>query len=140
MKQQLYRLANEAVRRNAIRAVMSAPLGHHVRIQEPTRTLDQNARMWAMLTEVSRAQPEGRQATPEVWKQLFMHACGHDVQFEMGLDGKPFPTGFKSSDLTIRQMSDLMEFIAAWASARGVVFTDHYGTTPEAVRAQREAA
>ena len=125
MSKTMFRLVNHAVRANACRAIEAAPEGWIVTIKEPTRSLDQNARLWAMLTDVSNAKPDGREATPEVWKQLFMHACGHEVQFEMGLEGKPFPVGFRSSNLTVRQMSDLMEFISAWASARGVVFTDH---------------
>ena len=51
---------------------------------------------------------------------MFMHACGHAVQFESGLDGKPFPTGFRSSKLSKSQMSDLIEFIHAYAASNGV--------------------
>lgn len=101
-----------------------APAGAVVTIREATRTLDQNARLWAMLSDVSRAKPEGRTHTPEVWKQLVMHACGHAVQFEIGLNGQPFPTGFRSSKLTKRQMSDLIEWIYAYGAEHGVVWTE----------------
>jgi hypothetical protein len=37
-----------------------APDGTVVQFKEPTRTSDQNAKMWAMLSDVSRAKPEGR--------------------------------------------------------------------------------
>jgi hypothetical protein len=120
-----FRLINDAVRANACTAIRLAPEGWIVTLKEPTRSLDQNARLWAMLGDISKAKPDGREATPEVWKQLFMHACGHEVQFEIGLEGKPFPVGFRSSNLTVRQMSDLMEFIAAYAAKRGIVFVDH---------------
>jgi hypothetical protein len=95
-----------------------------VTIRQATRSLDQNARLWAMISDVSRAKPEGRTHTPEVWKCLFMSACGHAVQFETGLDGKPFPVGFSSSRMTKAQMSDLMEFVAAWGAERGVVWSE----------------
>jgi phage-related protein len=62
--------------------------------------------------------------TPEVWKNLFMHACGHAVQFEHGLDGKPFPVGFRSSRLTKAEMSDLMEFVTEYGTRHGVRWTD----------------
>lgn len=101
-----------------------APVDAVVTIKEATRSLDQNARLWAMLSDVSRAKPEGRMHTPEVWKNLMMHACGHAVQFELGLDGKPFPVGFRSSRLTKSEMSDLMEFVAEYGARHGVRWTD----------------
>lgn len=101
-----------------------APQDAVVRISEPTRSLDQNAKLWAMLSDISRAKPEGRMHTPEVWKSLFMHACGHAVQFEHGLDGQPFPVGFRSSRLTKAQMSDLIEFIAEYGSRYNVNWSE----------------
>lgn len=64
-----------------------------------------------------------RKHTPEVWKALFMSACGHQVQFAQGLDGSPFPTGFRSSRLTKAQMCELMEFIVAYGNEHGVVWS-----------------
>lgn len=104
-----------------------APIDAVVTIKGAARSADQNAKLWAMLSDVSRAKPEGRLHTPEVWKALFMSACGHAVQFEMGLDGKPFPVGFRSSHLTKSEMSDLIEFVSAWGTQRGVVWSDDAG-------------
>lgn len=97
-----------------------APMGAVMTVKEATRTTDQNALLWSVLSDISRAKPEGRRHTPEVWKCLFMSACGHAVQFEMGLDGKPFPVGFRSSRLTKSQFSDLIEFIYSWCAEKGV--------------------
>ena len=101
-----------------------APQDAVVNIRAATRSTDQNAKMWAMLSDVSRAKPQGRCHTPEVWKCLFMHACGHAVQFQVGLDGQPFPVGFRSSALSKAQMSDLIEFIHAWGAQNGVAWSD----------------
>jgi len=102
-----------------------APVNGVVTIREATRNNDQNARMWAMLSDVSRAKPEGRHWTPETWKCAFMHALGHQVQFCEGLDGSgPFPLGFRSSRLTVRQMADLITVIAEYGDRHGVQWTD----------------
>lgn len=101
-----------------------APHGAVATIREAKRSLDQNDKMWAMISDVSRAKPDGRMHTPEVWKALFMHACGHAVQFEHGLDGQPFPVGFRSSRLTKSQMSDLIEFIYSYGAEHGVVWSE----------------
>lgn len=108
----------------AKRLIDLAPQDAVVKIAAAGRTLSQNDRLWAMLSDVSRAKPEGRKHTPEVWKALFMSACGHAVQFENGLDGTPFPVGFRSSRLTKAQMSDLIEFISAYGAEHGVAWSE----------------
>lgn len=117
-------LNSQAARGAAMHLLECAPKGSVVTVKPPTRSLDQNAKMHAMLSDVSRAKPEGRVHTPDVWKCLFMAACGHEVQFLMGLDGNPFPAGFRSSRLSKDQMAELLSFIDAWGSERGVQWSD----------------
>ena len=104
----------------AHRLIDQAPEYATVTIRPADRTPDQNAKLWAMLSDISVAKPEGRRHTPEVWKCLLMSACGHAVQFETGLDGTPFPVGFRSSRLSKHQMSELIEFTIAYAATHGV--------------------
>ena len=103
-----------------------APWGCRVEFKEPKRSLEQNSRMWAMLTDVAtQASHNGRKYTPDQWKVLFLHACGREVQFLPSLDGATFiPWGQSSSDLGKAEMSELMEFIAAWGAEHGVQFND----------------
>ena len=108
----------------ACQIIRAAPLGSIVRVSPPKRTIDQNAKMWAMISDVSRAKPEGRMHTPEVWKCLFMSACGHAVQFEMGLDNKPFPIGFSSSRLSKAEMADLITVIYEYGDRHGVRWSE----------------
>lgn len=117
-------LHSKSQREFAKRLIDAAPVDAVLSVREAKRTIDQNSKLWAMLSDVSRAKPGGRCQTPEVWKALFMHACGHSVQFEMGLNGQPFPTGFSSSRLTKRQMADLIETIYAYGAEHGVVWTE----------------
>lgn len=119
-----YRLVNPQVRQRAARAVLDAPDEYIVTIAEPTRNLSQNARLWAMLGDISRAEPMGRKMTAEEWKCVFMAACGWDVQFLEGLDGRPFPAGFRSSKMTVRQMADLITFILAWGAENGIRWSE----------------
>ena len=117
-------LSGDLQRQRAHALIDRAPPGYVVKITEPTRTQGQNNKLWAMLTDVSRAKPEGRRHVPDVWKALFMQACGHEQQFEMGLDGRPFPLGFRSSRLKVQQMNDLIECIYAYGAKHGVQWTD----------------
>lgn len=108
----------------ACEQIRKAPEGHIVTIKEPTRNLEQNARLWAMLGDISKAQPEGFKMTPDDWKCVFMNALGYETRFVMGLDGRPFPAGFKSSRLTVRQMADLLTFIAQKGDEWGVQWSE----------------
>lgn len=103
-----------------------APDNAVVKISPERRSDDQNAKMWAMLSDISRAKPEGRVHIPEIWKCIFMAACSHEVTFEQGLDGRPFPIGFSSSKLTKAQMSELIEFIYSYGAQHDVRWSDYY--------------
>lgn len=117
-------LGTKRAAEQAVRVILAAPNGSVLTVRAPRRTIDQNAKLWAMLSDISRAKPEGRTHTPEMWKALAMHACGHAVQFENGLDGQPFPVGFRSSRLSKAQMSDLIEFLYAFGAQHGVQWSD----------------
>ncbi len=110
-------------RKTAYHVIDRAPDGSVVNVRPPRRSLDQNAKLWAMLSDISRAKPEGRSLTPDVWKAIFLHALDHAQRFEMALDGNGMvPVGFRSSRLSKTQMSDLIEFIAAYGAQHGVEF------------------
>jgi len=79
--------------------------------------------MWAMLRDVARSQPLGRKETPEAWKCIFMNGCGWETRFLEGLSGEMFPAGFRSSNLSAKQMSDLLAYIEAEGTRLGVKWT-----------------
>lgn len=105
----------------AAAALAQAPDRAVVSITAEKRTTPQNAKMWAMLQDVARAEPEGRKWTSDTWKAAFMQSLGHQCAFAEGLDGSgPFPVGFRSSNLSVPQMRDLIEVIYEYGSRHGV--------------------
>lgn len=119
------RLTGQAQREYAKRLVDAAPDYAIVTVKAGDRSLEQNSKLWAMLTDISRARPEGRKWTPETWKCAFMHSLGHQVQFAEGLDNSgPFPLGFRSSRLTKPQMADLITVIHEYGDRHGVAWSD----------------
>jgi len=118
-------LRSDYQRMQAHRLIEKAPHGAVLNIRPTRRTTDQNALMWAMLSEISRAKPEGRMLTPDVWKSLFLHSLDHAQRFEMALDGKGMvPVGFRSSRLSKQQFSDLIEVIHEYAARHGIPLSD----------------
>lgn len=116
-------LRDDWTRARAKALIDQAPEGFIATIAEQKRSNLQSDKMWAMLTDISVAKPEGRRLIPEDWKVLFMHAAGWECQFLEGLDGRPFPKGFSSSQLTKSQMRDLIDFIQAYGDQHGVQWT-----------------
>lgn len=117
-------LASESQRAYARQIIDELPAGSVVSFRDPTRTLEQNAKMWAMLADISRAEPFGRKHTPDDWKCIAMNACGWEVQFLPGLSGYPFPIGYRSSKLSKRQMAELIEWLTWFGDTHGVVWSN----------------
>jgi hypothetical protein len=102
-----------------------APAGSVMEIKPPRRTLPQNARLHAAISEIARAKPQGRVYPIEVWKALFMAMAGHKVRFEPALDGNGVvPIGFRTSRLSKDECSELIECIAAYAAEHGIELSE----------------
>ena len=97
-----------------------------VEFKETKRSLPQNDRMWAMLTDIATQKEHcGRKYTPEIWKCLLMHAWGREVKFIPALDGEGVvPMVYRSSDLSKTEMTELIEFMFSWGSQNGIAFHD----------------
>jgi hypothetical protein len=118
------RLTGPTQRAYAKTLIDGADAGWIMTIKEPTRTNDQNARFWAMLTDLSEQKPEGVEETAAGWKFLVMNAAGHECQFMMGLNRRPFATGFRSSQLSVSEMRDLMTWMEVYGAEHGVVWSE----------------
>lgn len=118
-------LSSLGARAQAKRLIEAAPHGSIVNVREAKRTNEQNDLMWALLSDISRAKPQGRTLAPDLWKCLFMASIGHKVRFEPDLDGEGVvPIGFHSSRLTKAQMSDLIEAIFAFGAVHNVAWSN----------------
>lgn len=99
--------------------------GHRmvVEIKPETRTLAQNARLWAMLTDVSKqVNWYGRKLSQEEWKHVFTASLSkQDVV--PGIDGGFVVLGKSTSKMTKPEMSELQQLIEAFGAQQGVRFT-----------------
>ncbi len=120
-------LANESVRSRAMGWVKSAPVGTRLEFREPKRTLPQNDRFWATMTDIARQRPthNGVKMNAELWRSVFMQAFGVETIFVPTLDGDGmFPLGHRSSELSVGEMSALLDFVYAWAAREGLELSD----------------
>lgn len=121
----LFILSHPEARRRAQDAIAAAPDGWVVRISEPTRSLEQNARLWALLSDVSeQVDWYGKRLTPEDWKHVFSSSL-RKLEVVPNLEGNGFVAlGLSTSRMTKRELGDLMTLIEAFGAERGVVFGD----------------
>ncbi|MFM8939289.1 MAG: recombination protein NinB [Phenylobacterium sp.] len=117
-------LHREADRDRVISWTRQAPWGTRITFAEAKRSTEQNARMWAMLTEVARqVKWHGQRLSADDWKLVFLAALKSELRMVPNLDGTGFvQLGRSSSDLSVAEMGDLMDLIAAFGTREGVTF------------------
>jgi len=95
-----------------------------VEVKPETRSLEQNARLWAMLTEISQQVDwYGKRLTPTDWKMVFS-ASLRKLDVVPNLDGTGFVAlGLSTSKMSRREMAELQELMEAFAAERGVRFS-----------------
>lgn len=119
-----FRLVHIKARQNAQHAVLSAPEGYVVTIKPATRTLEQNAKLWPMLQDVSRqVEWYGQHLTDEEWKDVFTAALKKQKAVP-GIDGGFVVCGQRTSTMSKADFSELVELIYAFGAEHGVQWSD----------------
>lgn len=94
-----------------------------VEVREETRSLAQNARLWAMLEDIaSQVDWYGQKLTKDEWKDVFSAAMKR-TKVVPGLDGGFVVCGQSTSKMTIAEMCEMQELMEAFGAQRGVRFT-----------------
>lgn len=122
----VFKMVHAQARRGALECVQQAPEGYVVTVQEPTRSLDQNAAMWPILQAFAdqlQWPVNGAMVwmTPDEWKDVLSAAFRREsVRVAMGMDGGMVMLGSRTSKFGVREMSEFIEFLKATAAARDV--------------------
>ncbi len=126
MSRALITLATEQDRLRAAKWVTQAPAGTRVEFKAPKRSLPQNDKMWAALTDVATQLPwHGVKLSPDDWKLIFLDALKRELRTVLNIEGNGMVNlGRSSSDLTKAEMTDMIELIHQFGANHGVVFHD----------------
>lgn len=92
-------------------------------VKPSTRSLEQNSRLWAMLSEIS-AQVDwyGQKLTSEEWKDVFSAAMKR-TKVVPGLDGGFVVCGQSTSKMTRAEMSEMQTLMEAFGADKAVRFS-----------------
>lgn len=126
MSRALLVLRSEIERQRAKNWIDKAPAGTRVEFKAQKRSIPQNDRMWAMLTDVAtQLKWHDQSLHAEDWKFIFLDALKRELRIVPNIDGTGFVNlGRSSSDLSKAEMTDLIELIAAFGASHGVTFND----------------
>lgn len=119
-------LAHKVARNNAKIAIDEAPEGYQVKIAPITRSLAQNAKLHALLSDIaSILEWAGSKRDVETWKRLltaaWLRARNEPIEMLPSLDGHGVDIVFRrTSELTVNEMIELIEYIQSWAVGNGI--------------------
>lgn len=132
MKTERLPLRSPADRTKAMRWIERVPLGWTLVFKPPTRSNDQNRRLWAFLDDIAaQVDWHGKKLSSEAWKDLFS-ACLRGQELVPNIDGNGFVAlGARTSEMSPEEMSDLLQLIETWGVQRGVQFTDQTSSESE---------
>lgn len=121
----IFYLKDKAIRDRVCAYVYAAPEGYRVEIKEAKRSLDQNAKLWACLADVSsQVVWYGQKLSSDDWKDVFT-ASLRKARVVPGIDNGSFvPLGMRTSDMSKAEMADLLELIMAFGAEHGVKWSD----------------
>jgi hypothetical protein len=125
MTKQTFVMSHDLARRRAMQAVADAPAGYVIQVSEPTRSLEQNARMWAMLADISRQVVwHGKKLDTDSWKAVFT-ASLKKLNVVPNLTNDGFVVlGMSTSKMSKAEMSELQELMAAFGAEHSVKWTE----------------
>ena len=113
----ILRPAPSPARANCSKFIWSAPNDWVVTVKPPTRSLEQNAKMWAMLAEVSiQVDWYGEHLTSDQWKNVFT-ASLKGQKVVPSIDGGGFVTcGYPTSNMSKAEMVAMIDLMYAFGS------------------------
>lgn len=127
----VFKLVHAQARQRAAECVAQAPDGWVVEVKEPTRTSDQNAKLHAMLQDISRqTEWAGKKRTMDDWKALMVSA--HRIALQQagevvpGLEGEFVQLRKSTAAMGIKELASLIEYVTAWGTTQGIRWTEQY--------------
>jgi hypothetical protein len=127
MSRQAFTLHTPEQRRKVARLVSELPKFSRVEVKGPARTLDQNNKLWAMLTDLSeQAVWAGKPRSTGDWKDLMTAAVkvAEGLEAVPGLEGGLMILGLHTSDMDVAEMADVITYMLKWGDEYGVIWSD----------------
>lgn len=150
---QRFLMGTDQVRSNALLAVAQAPEGYTVTVAPPKRSLDQNAMLHALLTDIAGSGHKwaGERWTVEDWKALMVSAHNVATRDNEGNKASPLVRGLEgelvqlresTASMTVGRASSLIEYVVSYCISNGIALKETkrqgYDEYVQRITAERE--
>lgn len=136
MDKQQFFLRNEQVRSNCQAFIQGLPTDDKkplvVKIQPITRSLEQNSKLHALLSDISKqCEFNGKKRDIDTWKMIMVSAhkiaTGGQAEIVIGLEGEVINLRESTAQMSVKRLASLIEYITSWGVQNGVIFNDRWG-------------
>lgn len=122
-------LVNENIRSNCIESIQRLELKSknpfEITIKEATRKTIQNAKMWAMLGDISKqVEWYGQNLSRDEWKDVLSASLFEETTVPAVNGRKMVLLGKATSKFTVSQMTDMIEFMYAFGTQEAVRWSE----------------
>ena len=98
-------------------------------VGEPTRSNDQNSLLWAVLTDIAKqvewpVDGKPQKLDPTDWKHVLTAGLKQETRVASGVSGGFVVLGQRTSKMSKRQLSEVIEFAYAFGAEHGVRWTE----------------
>ena len=132
---QTFFLRNEQVRSNCQSFIQDLPTDDKkplvVKIQPITRSLEQNSKLHALLSDISKQYEfNGKKRDIDTWKMIMVSAhkiaTGGQAEMVIGLEGEVINLRESTAQMSVKRLASLIEYITSWGVQNGVRFNDRW--------------
>ena len=133
MNKKQFFLRSNQVRLNCIEFIKELPTDDKkplvVKIQPMTRSLEQNSKLHALLSDISKqCEFNGKKRDIDTWKMIMVSAhkiaTGGQAEMVIGLEGEVINLRESTAQMGVQRLASLIEYITAWGAENGVKFND----------------
>lgn len=122
-------LVNESIRSNCTESIRQLELKSknpfEITIKEATRKAVQNAKMWAMLGDISKqVEWHGHSLTQDEWKDVLSASLFEETTVPAVSGRKMVLLGKATSKFTVSQMTDMIEFMYMFGTQESVRWSE----------------
>lgn len=128
---QIFTILTDDDKRRALRFIQSwSGALYLTATDESPRTLAQNRLLWSVLTDIAHQiempmfDGSWLKASQEEWKDYLTAVFFKEQKIALGENGEAILIGRSTSKMKKKEFSELIEFIYAFGSTRGVVWVD----------------
>ena len=131
-KKQFFLRSNQ-VRLNCIEFIKELPTDDKkplvVKIQPMTRSLEQNSKLHALLSDISKqCEFNGQKRDIDTWKMIMVSAhkiaTGGQAEMVIGLEGEVINLRESTAQMSVKRLASLIEYVQSWAVENDVILSD----------------